>query len=161
MNTTIKKAQLKDNSFLSVEYSEQQADGFSVIKKECKIPVHQDLKDAFKELDKHLADLSFQHDRSGNLCTIDISCKGFTISGNGDNEGVTLTGVRILENDKVLNINSPFQRFDSDYYGYESTADLIYCLDKCKEEVNAYLFAGKHADDNQLELFEELEEETV
>jgi hypothetical protein len=158
MNTTIKKAQIKDGNYLSVEYTEQQADGFSTIKKDCKIAVHIDLKNAFKELDKHLANLSYQHDDKGDLCTNTISCKGFSIGGSGDSEGVTLTGVRTLENDKILNISSPFQRFDSDYFDYDFISDLIDCLDKCKEEVNAYLFAGKHEEDNQLELFEELEE---
>ena len=43
-NITIKKASIKDNNYLSVEYTEQQADGFLIIKKDCKIPVHNDLK---------------------------------------------------------------------------------------------------------------------
>lgn len=157
-NITIKKASIKENNYLSVEYSEHQPDGFSSIKKECKIPVHTDLKLAFKELDKHLALLSYQYNQNGNLCIDNIACKGFSIGGSGDSEGVTLIGVRTLENDKILNINSPFQRFDSDFYYYELTSELIDAIDDCKREVYAYLFEGKHEEDNQLALFEELEE---
>lgn len=110
-NITIKKASIKDNNYLSVEYTEQQADGFLIIKKDCKIPVHNDLKNAFTELDKHLAILSYQHTFSGNIDDNNISCRGFSLGGSMENEGVTLIGMRKLENDKVLNINSPFQKY--------------------------------------------------
>ena len=155
---TIKKASIKDGSYLSVEYSEHQPDGFSSIKKECKIPVHPDLKLAFTKLDKHLAKLSFQYNKDGEINISSISCKGFTIGGSADSEGVTLIGTHTLPSDKVLNINSPFQRFDSDFYYYENMGDLIEELEECKQEVHAYLFEGKHEADNQLALFEELEE---
>lgn len=123
-NVTIKKAQIKDGNYLSVEYSESLPDGFSSIKKECKIPVHPDLKLAFAKLDRHLSALSFQYNANG-VITLDISCKGFSIGGSGESEGVTLIGTRILPSDKVLNINSPFQRFDSDFYDYESKKCML------------------------------------
>lgn len=157
-NITIKKASIKDSNYLSVEYTEQQADGFSSIKKECKIPVHNDLKVAFSKLNYHLANLSFQRITNGSIDADSISCKGFSIGGSGDNEGVTLIGLRTLENEKILNISSPFQRFSDDFYYYELMKDLIQELEECKHEVKLYLFEGKHEEDNQLALFEELEE---
>ena len=161
-NVTIKKATIKDNNYLSVEYTEQQPDGFSTIKKECKIPVHDDLKLAFSALSNHLANLTFQHDKKGKLCYESTACKGFSIGGNGDSEGVTLTGVRTLDSDKSLNISSPFQRFDSDLFDYKHMDDLIEKINICKYEVIEYLFNGKHAPENQLAMpFDELEEENI
>ena len=158
MNVTIKKAAIKDGNFLSVEYTEQQPDGFSTIKKDCKIPVHADLKQAFRKLDVHLASLGFQFDKNGEVPVSKITCKGFTIGGSGDNEGVTLSGVYVLPNDKTLNITSPFQRFADDFYEYEHMDELMEVLNECENEVHEYLFNGKHEEDNQLALFPELEE---
>lgn len=158
-NVTIKKASIKDGNYLSVEYTEFKPDGVSKFSQDCKIPVHQDLKMAFAVLDDHLENLSFQRDKKGKIETDAISCKGFTIGGSGESEGVTLTGIRTLESDKILNISSPFQRFDGDFYEYKQTEELIEALDTCKSEVLAYLFEGKHEEDNQMSIpFEELEE---
>jgi hypothetical protein len=154
----IKKASIKDNNYLSVEYTEQQADGFSTIKKECKIPVHLDLITAFAQLDMHLTQLCYQYDYNGNFDEANVSYKAFTISGSADNEGVVLIGSRKLENDKLLNINSPFQKFKDDFFFYEFTDDLYRKLNNCKVEVIAYLLEGKHNESKQLELFIELEE---
>ena len=158
-NVTIKKASIKDGNYLSVEYTEFKPDGISKFNQDCKIPVHTDLKTAFAELDIHLANMSFQRDKKGKIDTDTISCKGFSIGGNGESEGVTLTGIRTLESDKTLNISSPFQRFDGDFFEYKQMDELIDALDKCKFEVMAYLFDGKHEEDNQMSIpFEELEE---
>ena len=158
-NVTIKKASIKAINFLSVEYTEFKPDGISKFSQNCKIPVHSDLKMAFAGLDDHLANLSFQRDKKGKIDIEAISCKGFSIGGTGESEGVTLTGVRTLESDKTLNISSPFQRFDGDFYEYKQMDELIEALDKCKFEVLAYLFEGKYEEDNQMSIpFEELEE---
>ncbi len=158
-NVSIKKATIKDNNYLSVDYTEFKPDGVSKFSQECKIPVHDDLKLAFAALSNHLANLTFQYDKKGKMSYQEISCKGFSIGGSGDNEGVVLSGIRNLESDKTLNITTPMQRFESDFYEYKHMEDLMEKLDTCKEEVNAYLFEGKHAPENQLALFEELEEE--
>jgi hypothetical protein len=154
-NITIKSASLKDNQYLNVGYSEQQPDGFSDIKKQCKIPVHPDLKDAFKSLDAHLAALTFQHDKKGKVDFPSISCNSFSITDNG---GVVLSGTRTLTSDKDLNLSSPSQKLDGDFYDYKDTEDLMLSIEVCKTEILAYLFEGKHEEDNQLALFPELEE---
>ena len=151
---TIKKAKVKEGRFLDVEYSEQTADGgFANVTKQCKAEVHPDLIRAFKELDMHLANLSYQGDVGA------IECTGFSISGSGDSAGVVLIGKRELPNDKVLNITTPFQRFEDDFFFYNDNEQMIDALGTAKTEVYSYLFEAKHKEDNQLSIeFEELEE---
>ena len=47
-DVTIKKAKIKDNSYLEVEYSEVVKDGTNSVKKDCTAPVHDDLRRSFR-----------------------------------------------------------------------------------------------------------------
>jgi hypothetical protein len=146
----IKKAKIKDDLFLEVEYSEEVKDGVNQVKKSCTAPVHDDLKTSFEKLDAHLCELCEQFNSE---CISDISnvtCKGFTIGGNGDSEGVTLIGSRELESGKLLNLVSPFYKWaDEDY---PEINDLAAIIEECKHEVHLYLFVGKHKPEAQQEL---------
>ncbi len=179
---TIKKAKIKNNLFLEVEYSEKQKDGTNTVKKDCTAPVHDDLKLAFKKLVPHLAvvcgqthiasgksatsvaiafpeeELKWQLDPDENFAFTlggwELVSKhfivGFSIGGSGDSEGVTLTGYRELKNEKVLNLVSPFTKWDDDY---ELASELGEVIEECKSEVKKYLFEGKHQPDVQGDLF--------
>jgi hypothetical protein len=136
----LKKAKIKDGLFLEVEYSETIADGTNTVKKDCTAPVHDDLKNAFSKLDGHLQDLCEQNDE----CT----CKGFSIGGSGDHEGVVLIGSRDIKLG-TLNLVSPFAKWDCDY---EEISDLSEAIEGCKHEVKLYLFEGKHKPEAQQEL---------
>ncbi len=166
-NVTIKKAKLKDDLFLEAEYSEVVKDGSNTVKKDCTAPVHDDLKAAFRKLDIHLGILCQQCvlDQEGieweitednlDMDVKNITCRGFTIGGSGDSEGVTLIGFRILSNDKILNLVSPFQKWDDINAPYEFVNELGEIIEECKHEVKEYLFNDKHAPEAQLDLFEQ------
>lgn len=181
-NITLKKAKIKDNLFLEVEYSEQAEDGTNTVKKDCSAPVHDDLKKAFKKLNIHLAllceqviepskggisvtkgleaenailldpDEDFAFTKDGWQLISKMACKGFTIGGSGDNEGVTLIGTRTLSNDKALNLVSPFTKWEEDYNPYSYSSELSQIIEECKHEVKEYLFNGKHQPDAQMSL---------
>lgn len=154
---TIKKAKIKDDLFLEVEYMEMVKDGENTIKKSSTSPVHNDMKAAFRKLDEHLCRVCEQYNSLGNPDEMNINCKGFTIGGNGDSEGVCLIGYRGFDSGKSLNLVSPFVKWEGDDYSY--TGELASIIEECKYEVNLYLFEGKHAPQAQQELpFDEAEE---
>ena len=153
----IKKASIKDDLFLNVEYTED-LPGHS--KKEtkltCTVPVHEDLKEAFQKLHKHLAILCDEVKVKGkNFATIDhddfqlFSIRGFSIGGSDDNEGVTITGYKEGKYGDV-NLNSPFTKWEGADYPFSS--DLGSDIEQCIYEVNEYLFNGKRAPEKQLEM---------
>lgn len=136
----LKKAKIKDSLFLEVEYSETISDGTNTVKKDCTAPIHDDLKNAFEKLD-HFLEVACEQD---SACV----CKGFSIGGSGDNEGVTLIGSRDVDMG-VLNLVSPFIKWDSTFSG---RVDLSEAIEACKHEVKLYLFEGKHKPEAQQEL---------
>lgn len=146
-STEIKKAKIKNELFLEVEYTENIQDGTNTVKKDCTAPIHNDLKNAFKKLDAHLSGISEQYTEKGELDMDNVTCRGFSIGGDG--EGVILFGFRKLSNGKALNFLSPFHKWDGETVEYESSADLRVAITQCKTEVIKYLFENKHQPDIQ------------
>lgn len=151
-NITIKKAKIVNGDNLAVTYSEEVGKDTNKVNLECSARVHADLRAAFSTLDKHLALLCEQYDEHGERCTGTISSTGFSIAGSGDNEGVVLIGQRALENGKVLNLTSPFEKWEDEAGTYGDINKLSQAIEHCKSEVYAYLFENKHAPDAQLSL---------
>ena len=111
--------------------------------------VTNDLIDAFAKLIPHLAFLTEQKEASGEkLDTLpDISkileVTGYTRGGQDESAGVTLTGKRILQSGKVLNLNSPFTQLQNENEQYEYQFELEQALETCEYEVHEYLFNQK------------------
>lgn len=180
---SIKKAKIKDDLFLEVEYSEKVTDGTNSVKKSCTAPVHSDLRKAFYNLSSHLGLLCAQTIENKNKPKVSVSisseaqgeeieledgfkfdtvnleiaktimCTGFSIGGSGDNEGISLIGRRVLSGERILNLVSPFQQWDDHDYPY--VEELAEQIEICRQEVHLYLFEGKHQPDNQLSLFDQ------
>ena len=154
-NVKIKKASIKDDLFLSVEYTEE-LPGHS--KKEtkltCTVPIHEDLKTAFTKLHKHLAILcdEVKTPKKTDFKTSEFEtffAKGFSIGGNDDNEGVTVSGGKEGKYGNV-NLNTPFTKYESADYPFVS--ELISDIGECIYEVEEYLFNEKRAPEKQLEM---------
>lgn len=147
----IKKAKIKDDLFLEVEYTEE-LEGHSKkdTKLTCTVPVHDDLKSAFSSLDMHMAIIFDELSPKELTKKIgDYKARGFSISGNDDNEGVTITGYKEGKYG-TCNINTPTQKYEtSEYSGINNLAEVI---EECLHEVNEYLFNGKRAPERQLEM---------
>lgn len=149
-NITIKKAKLIRGLFLEVEYTERTEDDTLEIKKKSNQVVHEDLKDSFQKLAPHLESLCEQPEES------EITISGFTITGMDD--GFVISGSRKLSNGKVLNLNSPNERWEDSEYRYRDEIGQL--LEEAKSEIHQYLFEGKHAPKPQQEFdFPEEEEE--
>jgi len=166
-NVKIKSAKIKDGLFLEGSYTED-LPGHSKkdSKFSCTVPVHNDLIIAFAKLPKHLAILcdgltlpaKIKHLSDWDNEELEkFTVKGFTIGGNDENEGVTLSGAK-EGGYGLINLNTPFQKWENSEYPY--IGDLGSDINTCIYEVEQYLFEGKKAPDQQLALdFEEEETE--
>lgn len=79
-----------------------------------------------------------------------IEVRGVSLSGQGDNVGMVLTGLFTVSNNQKTAINSPRLKFNSETFGFEEELEEIAA--DIETEVYAFLFKGKKA---QLELFGE------
>lgn len=149
MSVVIKKAKIKGDT-LEVEYEETTPDGTATVKKAWNARIHQDLRDAFKELNVHLSELCEQYSKEGfGFMESGINCTGYSLGGADEHAGVTLIGQRELENKRILNLVSPFVKWEDENAAYYNIEILETAIDKCTKEVLAYLFKGKHAPDPQ------------
>ena len=163
-NISIRKAKLKGGLFLEASYKKDLDDHSSKeITESSNKPVHDDLKNAFKGLNKHLPILcdyqTMKKVKDGVFEEADhesewvkaFSVTGFSIGGEADHEGVTLTGRKTLENDKIVNLNTPFTKWvDEDY---KFAGELSLAISSCIFEVKEYLFNSKCAPEVQLNMF--------
>lgn len=141
---TIKKAKIK-NEVLEVEYTEEINGNSNTVKKECEALVHDDLKNAFVALDEHLVALCEQD--------AECTCTGFSIGGHDEHEGITLIGRRELANNRILNLVSPFTKFNDEFAPYSGSGEMEDAIGLCKEEIHKYLFDGKiKSETKQIEL---------
>lgn len=150
------------NNYIKTYYARYTEDLQGHSKKEtklsCTVPVHQDLKDAFAALHRHLAILCDEEKAPKNSAAFEnaefekFGVRGFSIGGNDENEGVTISGFKEGKYG-LVNLNTLFTKFESEDYPFIS--ELNNDLDACIVEVEEYLFAGKRAPEQQLELFED------
>lgn len=154
-NVKIKKSKIKDDLFLQVEYTED-LPGHSKkdTKLTCTIPIHEDLKTKFQLLHRHLAVLCDQvkTPKRADFETSEFegfTVIGFAISGVEENEGVTIIGSKEGKYGEVL-LNTPFTKWDDSEYPFRS--ELASDIQDCVYEVEQYLFEGKRAPEQQLEM---------
>jgi len=151
---------------LEVEYTEEvQGQSKKDIKLICTVPVHEDLKNAFKKLDKHLALLCEEITLPAKVKKLDewapdelssFAVRGFTNGGHEETSGCTLSGVKSGQYGP-FSLNTPFQRYSTSDYKYIDV--LAEDIEQCIYEVDQYLFHEKRAPEQQLAMdFDEVEE---
>lgn len=147
----IKKAAFKEE-LLEIEFDEviENENGpiINTIKLRGGNRPHSDLKDAFRELDYHAALLCEQCETKEDAVVGHTKVTGFTIGGSDENEGVTLVAQRTLSNGKVLNLVSPFTKWEDDYkHQSDLYGDVAIAMHECIAFIN-----GKHEPSPQLEI---------
>lgn len=124
-------------------------------------PIHPDLKKAFDGLIIHYAIMTGQLPlKSVKDITNykDELIEGFKVSSysiGGENEGITITGTRLLWNGKAFNSNTPYYLFEeSEQNRYTHMDDLVAKLGRVDEELKKYMEGTKRGTDGQLDMFE-------
>ena len=154
----VTKAKLKKGIKLEADYLHTLPDGtINNHSVKCKHEAHDDLRRAFKVLGVHLGYVAEQFDKKGEMKTEEVFCRSWSIRGEDENEGITLSGYRLLSNGKAFNFNAPFLKYESD--DYQAMDALLEDVEKCKNEVILALFENKKLPDNQMSLFPEHEED--
>lgn len=159
MQTEITKAKITKHKTLEVIFTRHNDDDTQteVTEKHDNL-VHPDLEAAFQKLIPHLlviCDLR-EGDVIGtgkNKYAIDavpaehyakFGVTSFSIGGGSDGEGVTITGNKKLNSSQVLNLNTPFQKYEDELSEYKYGSELADAVQGCIYEVEQYL-AGKCA----------------
>jgi hypothetical protein len=168
---------LKDDAYPVVKYKLPIGDTTT----KCNPRAHDDLIDAVRELDIHLAILTGQLpmpsentafggliaeyteeielDASLKRLLNNIMCSGFTLDSSSSK--VVLHGTRSLDNAKTIHLESPEQNFEQDTYDYPYIDELSQTIEKCKYELSEYLEKGKVWVNPQGDLFNEEQNQVV
>lgn len=138
------KAKITKDSTLVATYKDE--NGTTTV--EGKNLVTSDLINAFSKLNPHAALLTEQKEVDG-IESVDevpdiigqvLDVTGYSIGGDGDNEGVTLIAKRFLKTGKVLNLCAPFTMFNNENESYINAFELEQEIQSCEFEVKEYLF---------------------
>lgn len=176
MNIVIQKAQL-NGIFLSYEFEQKDVESNNLMKVKSDLPVHDDLRTAFRNLIPHFAficdqvtdeklvekavadPLLYTGDReSAPVDTFfNYYVHSFSLNTKKGNNKITLFGCRQVVVGDEISFSSPEIDLDSDKYKYVD--DLNELVEALKSEVVAYM-EGKHAPKSQMQMFNEEEEES-
>lgn len=156
MSVEIKKAKIKSRLFLSYEYVVKEKDVENKNSTSSDAPIHEDLQNAFDSLIPHLVHIC-EEETLNSVSALEVErliskykVTGITISGSDDTEGVVISGYKTLASEKVVNFNTPFQKFSDDDYPFSS--DLYNSVGILKTEVLEYM-DGKQGTKSQVGTF--------
>lgn len=153
----VKNAKLTSINYLNVLYYETYTIGAEDIEQDREREMlgkfhhdpHIDLKKAFDGLKFHMAYLCKlapvkeleDHYEKGEVHPVlfEILVTAFSLGGSGDHSGVTITGVRQLDNGKVMNVNTPFTKYQNEHEQYLYGVELEEHVRRCVEEVILYV----------------------
>lgn len=164
MKLTIDKAKLVKGETLDYQYLKTDDTGAkSKGSESLKAPVHADLKQAFENLGIHLA-IMCGYVPSSKVKDIEtpkpelsegFHVTSYSIGGDEDDQGVVISGHKLLPDGKAVILNTPFRRFtESEQSRYVFMDDLQERLDRLDTEVRSYVDGSKRGADAQLNLFE-------
>jgi hypothetical protein len=153
----VRKVKVK-NDQLTADYTEKYPDANykNEVTKASEQYIHPDLKYALGLLKPHVAlicempeagsvkDVTSPSDGELNETLDRIIVTGYSKGGNDDSAGVCIIAQRILKTGQVLNITTPFTKFDDEIGdGYPYGGALKSVVERCDYEVDAYLFEEK------------------
>jgi hypothetical protein len=160
----IVSVKLNDDNTLDVVYLDHVGEEGQIDKvtKECKAKAHPDLVAEFDNLRIHMGTLCEQgefteyEDGAKPLDILRVTKIAF--GGEDEHQGITITGMRLLKNAKVLNLNAPFTKLHPDHSDYGYVQSLELSLQNLLSEADQYLNGTKVAPSNQLGLFDQQSE---
>lgn len=171
MKLTINKAKLVKGETLEYHFVKTDDQGAkSEGSEKTKAPVHADLKQAFENLGIHLAIMCgyIASSKVKDIATPKqelyegFHVTSYSIGGDEDDQGVVISGHKLLPDGKAVILNTPFRRFtESEQSRYVFMDDLQDRLDRLDTEVRAYVDGSKRGADPQLSMFKGEKEPVV
>ncbi len=162
---TFKKIKVKSTS-VALEYDKKDGDFTEHWNLEGARPPHEDMVAVMQRLVPHLMLIAGQVDGASldetaeMMQASDYTVTGVSWGGQDESRGVVLVGQRKLPGKRVLNLVTPFTKFEPSEFeeGYEYAGPLFHATEALCDEAEQYL-NGKHAPDSQLNLFDEPKKE--
>ena len=151
-NQIVKASVKNDRCEVTYKESFTEANYSNEVSKKCSRIVRADMKKALTRLTLHLVMVCEQPEAVlvdyESIHQIDLEefnnyvVTGYSIGGSDESAGVTIIGQKLLKSGSVLNLISPFIKFeDSDAYLF--AGELYSDIASCNYEVEEYLFAEK------------------
>jgi len=156
----IKKVRLTKQERLEIKYKKEEADkSTSEVEEKHGSKVHNDFKDALDKMRIHMAMLfgfvrpnEIKDPVSYMTGVENYFVQSFSISGEDEDQGIVISGYRILPSKKAAIINTPFTRFNEDETTrYKHMDELLKVVTEVREETIKYM-GGKFAEEAQLQL---------
>jgi hypothetical protein len=166
----IRAASIRDGMFCHYSYDHTvAANTTNDVSIKSSVPIHDDMRDAFKKLNAHLAviceeitiqevgdidNLPYGDDHPLNKKINAFTVASFKIDGKEEKEGVILLGFKQLSTGDFLKLEAPKIKWSA---GYQFINELRVAIHDCTIEVEEYM-KGKQAPPAQQELaFDEAE----
>ena len=118
---------------------------------------HPDMINALADLRAHVVMMCEMGD-FGSLETIPenlintLEVTGISIGGSDEHEGVTIVAKKKLRHNKILNLITPFTKWEDEHMPYRYENDLFSACSLVLEEARQYLVMGKYAPEAQMKM---------
>jgi hypothetical protein len=154
MSKEVRKVKVTRGRTLEVELIEKLEDKSDrEVSMKCSQLVHNDLYRAMDKLKVHfvkLCDLFEGKDLTPETFDSEeqltkFKVTSFSIGGEEESEGVTITGQKELAGGKILNLNTPFTKYSDEMDQYIFASELAADIANCVYEAEQYLFEQKYA----------------
>lgn len=147
MTIEIKKAKLTNENHLILSYEKYDSKGYivKVENEEHNQEADPDLVKKFISLDRFLADICELPEAENidweneNAVLLNVGVRSFTRGGSGDACGIVLSGYRKLGSGQLLNLNSPFMKWEDPAYHYPGISMLSEAIHDIEKEIVLYL----------------------
>jgi hypothetical protein len=159
MQMIIEKAKIVKGETVEIHYVEINDKGDRLkASKSLKAPMHDDLKQAFKNLAIHLAIMTGyvsskqvkDIETPKEELTEKFFVTSYSIGGNDEDQGVVISGHHKLNNGKAVILNIPFERFNvKEESRYVFMDDLQERLDRVEIELKAFFDGSKRGQEQQ------------
>lgn len=146
----IVKAKLEKGTYLAIVFVDGSAE---VVMRYPHTEAPPKLVKAFMAFNHHICDLTEQYDTTGQPDYDNVACRGYSIKGEDEKEGIVLTGIRSLKSGKSITLNTPFIGLEIEGSSYENIKRLVEALDRCHTEITSFMENNKTPDQIQGKLF--------
>ncbi len=104
---------------------------------------------AMMAFNSHVTELTEQYDATGQHDYDQVVMRSYSIKGEGDKEGIILTGIRTLANGGTLLLNTKSVSLDTIDSTYPKIGQLLVCLENLRTQIESFMKSNPSTDDIQ------------
>lgn len=104
---------------------------------------------AMMSLNSHVTEMTEQYGSDSQHDYDNVCARSYSLKGEGEKEGIVITGLRTLSSGKTIVINSPFVNLDTVNSEYPKIGQLLTCLDNINKQIEQFMKSNPSTDDIQ------------